>query len=249
MMNATLVAVMLVAPPVLVRVDVDDMVKLPGGASTPLEPLVLLVKAPASWVEKGTLTEGARKALLVALYGRSDWASTFEVKSLRVAVVDAQGLPAPAPGQRWFEVDGADAVVRRSGDFDEVLTGPGMKRLSDAADGTRFRRGPSVSDAKAVRAALESHGGLVKVPATLRKGPLGFETRGVQLGAVTFRADDTRLGVPVGERARGMCGEAASCTLWLVGRWVKGAEPTLEVTRVGSVVDANAEPVLWLDVP
>jgi hypothetical protein len=248
-MNAILVAVMLAAPEVLVRVDVDDVVKLPGGASAPLEPLVVLVKAPASWVEKGSLTEGARKALLVALYGRSDWASAFEVKSLRVTVVDAKGLPAPAPGQRWFEVQGANAVVRRSGNFDEVPTGPGLKRLSDAADGTRFRRGPAVSDGPSVRAALDSHGGLVKVPATLRKGALGFETKGVQLGAITFRVDDTRLGVPLAERARGLCGDAAACTLWLVGRWAKGAEPTLEVTRVGSAVDAGAERVLWLDVP
>ncbi|MDX2010520.1 MAG: hypothetical protein SFW67_10035 [Myxococcaceae bacterium] len=249
-MGAILLTAVLAATPTFVRVDLEDAQRSPTGASTPLEPLVVLVKAPAAWVSGSTLTERAKDAVLAAVYGRADWSAAYEVKTLRVVVVDEKGLPAPAPGQRWYEVDGREVLVRRSGSFEPLSSGPSMKRLADAADGTRYRRGPALTDTAALRAALEASKGLVKLPTTLQAGTLGFDRRTAQAGPLTFDVDDTRLGVPLSERARGACGKAPVCTLWLVGRWVTGATPTLEVSRVGSRVDMpESERAVWLALP
>lgn len=249
-MGAILLAAVLAAPPTFLRIDLDDAVRSASGASTPLEPVVVLVKAPAAWVSGSTLTERARESVLAAVYGRSDWSAVYEVKGLRAAVVDEKKLPSPAPGQRWYELDASNALVRRAGLFEPLQSGPAIKRLADAADGTRYRRGPTLGDLTALREALDDSKGLVKVPTSLRVGPLGIDRQSVQVGALSFDVDDSRLGVPLSERARAACGKTPDCTLWLVGRWVKGSTPTLEVTWVGRRVDVpEAERSLWLEVP
>lgn len=249
-MGAILLVAVLASSPTVLRIDLEDALRTSTRASTPLEPLVVLVKAPADWVSGSTLTERAKDTVLAAVYGRADWRAAYEVKTLRAVLVDEKDLPAPAPGQRWYELEGGNALVRRTGFFEPLLSEPPIKRLADAADGTRYRRGPALNDAAALRSALDGSTGLVKLPTTLRVGPLGVDHGRAQAGGLAFDVDDTRLGVPLSERARGVCREASSCTLWLVGRWAKGVNPTLLLTWVGGRVDApESQRALWLEVP
>jgi hypothetical protein len=246
-MGVILLAVMAASSSTFVRVDVQDRVQLEGPAPVLLEPLVVLLRAPASWVEEKALTAPAKTALFTALYGRPDWQKTYQLLSAKETVLDEKALPAPAPGQRWYEVDAKGTVTRRSGSFEPLQEGPPRKRLADAADGTRFWRGPGLDDGAALHTALASARGLVKVPITLERPTNVLGVMSARAGALTLRIDDTRLGVPLSERIRGLCASAVRCTVWLVGTFAAGTEATLTVSRVGGVVEPAADLAVWLE--
>jgi len=239
----------LATAPSIIRIDMQDALRLPGGVETPpATPMVIFVKAPASWVEKGAITAKGKEAVLARLYGGPDWVngnsdgSTYVVKAFSSKVTDTKELPASSRGQYWYEVDVAGALTKRGAGFTEPEPVAGPKSLVDSAiPGSVFKIGPALSDAKAALAFLEKHDGLVKLPATLKRGALGFETRGVKAVALTFHAEDSKLGLGLADRARSACADQKTCLLWLFGHWVKGAkEHTFDVTKVETMSGAMA---------
>lgn len=243
-MIMSLLAMSLAASPTIVRVDMQDALRLPSGFETPPgTPLIILVKAPGTWVEKGALGSKGKDALLARLYGGPDWmkgnvdGSTYVVKSFQSKVIDAKALPAGGPAVFWYEVDAKGALQKRGPAFAEPTPPPEPKSLIDSAiPGSVYEMGPKLSDAKAALAFLEKHDGMVKLPATLKRGDVGFATSGVSAGALSFRADDTKLGISLNDKARQACGDQKTCTLWLFGKWVKGSkEHVFSVTSVDTV--------------
>jgi hypothetical protein len=88
---------------------------------------------------------------------------------------------------------------------------------------------------------------LVKVPITLERPASVLAAMSARAGALTLRIDDTRLGVPLSERIRGLCASAPRCTVWLVGTFEAGTDATLTVSRVGGVVEPTADLAVWLE--
>jgi hypothetical protein len=260
-MLVSVLAMSLAASPTIVRVDMLDALRLPNGFVTPPgTPLVILIKAPKTWVEHDALSKAGKEALLARLYGGPAWmngnedGSTYVVKSFESKVIDARALPAGGPAVFWYEVDAKGALQKRGAAFTEPTPPPAPKSLIDSAlPGTVFEKGPSLADAKAALAWLEKHDGLVKLPSTLRRGDVGFDTRGVTAGSLTFRADDTKLGVSLADRAHQACDDQKTCTLSLIGHWVKGSkEHVFSVTRVETISGAEASIVtghLWVQKP
>lgn len=261
-MIVSLLAMSLAASPTIVRVDMQDALRLPNGFETPPgSALIILVKAPATWVEKGALGKKAKEAVLARLYGGPEWmngnvdGSTYVVKSFQSKVIDAKALPPGGPTVFWYEVDAKGALQKRGPAFADPTPPPEPKSLVDSAiPGSVFGRGPALADGKAALAFLEKHDGLVKVPTTLKRGDTGFATNAATAGALTFRADDTKLGVSLADRARQACADEKTCTLWLFGHWVKGAkEHTFSVTKVDSMSGLELTPefagYLWVQKP
>jgi hypothetical protein len=88
--------------------------------------------------------------------------------------------------------------------------------------------GPAVADPAALLAWLEANGPRrVQLPVVLvfAPGRLGFSaaTVGATPGALALRPYDAALGVSLLDHARRLCPEAATCAVWLEGRW--GARP------------------------
>lgn len=262
MMLVSVLAMSLAASPSIIRVDMQDALRLAGGFETPPgTPLVILVKVPGAWVEKGALGSKGKDALLARLYGGPDWqkgnvdGSTYVVKSFQSKVIDAKALPPGGPAVFWYEVDAKGALQKRGPAFGDPSPPPEPKSLIDSAlPGSVFGRGPALADAKAALAFLEKHDGLVKLPTTLKRGDVGFTTRGATAGALTFHADDTKLGVSLDDRARQACGDQKTCTLWLFGHWAKGAkEHAFSVTKVESMSGMELTPefagFIWVQKP
>jgi hypothetical protein len=252
----------LAAVPTTLRVELQDALRLPNGFETPPgTPLVILIKAPAAWAERGALGSTGKEALLAKLYGGPEWmkgnvdGSTYVVKSFQSKVIDAKALPPGGPSVFWYEVDAGGALQKRGPAFADPTPPPGPKSLIDSAiSSSVFGRGPSLADAKAALAFLEAHDGLVKLPTTLRRGEVGFVSRGATSGALTFHADDTKLGVSLADRARQACGDQQTCTLWLFGHWVKGAkEKIFALTKTQPMSGAESTPefagFIWVQKP
>ncbi|MDP3231582.1 MAG: hypothetical protein Q8N26_02310 [Myxococcales bacterium] len=237
-------AMFLAASPTIVRVDMQDALRLPSGFETPPgNPLIILIKAPPTWVAKNAITTTGKDAVLARLYGGPDWmkgnvdGSTYVVKSFQSKVIDAKALPAGAPSVFWYEVDAKGALQKRGPGFSDPTPPPEPKSLIDSAiPGSVYEMGPKLSDAKAALAFLAKHEGQVKLPTILKRGDVGFAKSGATAGALSFRADDTKLGISLDDQARQACGEQKTCTLWLFGHWAKGSkEHVFSVTSVETV--------------
>lgn len=239
------------ASPTLVRVDMTDALRLPNGFESPApKPLVLFVRAPASWLSKGALTDAARRTLLAHLYGGPNWeqgnedGSTYVVKTFTAKVVQATEPLADVPGAYWYEVR-ADGTLEKKA---PLFGAPGAPKkpeslINSALPGSVFKQGVSLSDARAAEAWLAKQAGLVKLPVTLQRGQVGFVGRGAKAGAVPLRCEDSTPGVSLADRAREQCGAAQTCELWLIGYWRKDADGfVLDVTKVaGSISGAERE--------
>lgn len=247
-MHAVLMTLALTAAPqeVLLRVDMLDALRLPNGFVTPpAEPMTLYVKAPPSMVHAGALNEAGKKAVLAKLYGGPGWVngnedgSTYVVKEFSSKV-----LPSPSDaknGKRtWWYVLNADGTVESRGpDFSDPQAPKKPTSLIDHAEkGSVFKTGPKLSDPK-LREWLDQQTGLVKLPVTLKRGQVGFTSHGAKCGAVELRADDTKLGISLADRARQACGDAATCQLWLIGNWKPGKEPVLSIAKVDGTVQPD----------
>ncbi|MCA2978848.1 MAG: hypothetical protein INH41_28725 [Myxococcaceae bacterium] len=246
-MFAGLLAMTLLANPVLIRVDLQDVLQLPSGVeASPPRSLVIVLRAPPSWVEHGALTARAREFVLERLSGARSSAgaadgSRLVVKRLSSRVITEAQLPTDARDVSWYEVDPKGGLARRGPRFVEETVPPASKSPVDASlQGAGFKQGPALSAAPTALAFLSRHDGLVKLAATLTRGALGFDARGVGAGARSFRVDDTTRGVSLRDRARLACGEGTACTLWRFGRWTQGAEPTFDVVRVEAMSVARA---------
>ena len=114
----------------VIRVDMEDALQLPSGNTfpSPSGPLILFVKAPGTWLEKGALTPKAKAALLARLYGPTweqgnDDGSKYVVKSFTSHELTAKDLKAPPwkdPKLKnlWFyEVNKTGELDKRGPDF------------------------------------------------------------------------------------------------------------------------------------
>ncbi|MDP3231580.1 MAG: hypothetical protein Q8N26_02300 [Myxococcales bacterium] len=76
----SVLAMFLAASPTIVRVDMQDALRLPSGFETPPgSPLIILIKAPSTWVAKNALTTIVKDAVL---------ASTDRLNSLVIAELE-----------------------------------------------------------------------------------------------------------------------------------------------------------------
>lgn len=238
-------ALTMASAPTLVRVEMLDALRLPNGFESPApNPLVIFIRAPASWVAQGALTDAARKKLLAQLYGGPDWergngdGSTYVVKRFSSRLV-AEGEAMPEQrGTYWYEVKADGTLDKRGPQFGPPAEPPTPKSLIDSAiPGSVFKQGVALSNRKAALEWLARQQGLVKLAVTLKRGQVGFVGRGAKAGALEFHCVDSKLGISLADRARQACGSADTCELWLIGRWGKDAEGfVLDVSRFdGSV--------------
>ncbi|MBK7859434.1 MAG: hypothetical protein IPJ65_12585 [Archangiaceae bacterium] len=245
-MSALLLSLMLTAAPttVLIRVDLQDALRLPSGTETPpADPLALFIKAPATWVKAGGITDAGKAAVLAKLYGGASWmngnsdGSTYVVKSFKSKVVTEAEVPADGKGIFWYEVKGDGALDKRGPGFKAPLAPKEPGSLVDHAEpGSVFKQGPKLGDAKAATAWLAKQTVPVKLPVTVKRGQVGFSSHGATCGALTLELDDTALGVALADRAEQACPKAATCELWLIGTFKAG---TLSVTKVAGAPSAG----------
>lgn len=239
-------ALSLAAAPVVIRVDLQDALRLPSGVETPpARPIVVWLRAPASWAVKGALTEAGKAALLARLYGSTEWmkgnadGSTYVVKTFTSRVLGAGERPTSGPQTWWYEVGRDGALEKRGLDFSAPLEPKQPTTLMDhAVPGSAFRQGASLADRQAALEWLARQQGPVRVAVTLARGPMGFSGRGAKAGALELACDDSRLGVSLADRARQACGDAPTCELWLIGTW-RAADGVLEVTKVDGAVSPH----------
>lgn len=125
-----------------------------------------------------------------------------------------------------------------------------MSMLTPAAPAT-FVRGAPLTPAAELLRWLEVQGErLVRIPVLLARGAVGWSTAEARIGsaddALTIFLDDTRLGIGLADRARHACGTAATCALWLAGRWAgeRNGCSTFEVFEVGPMISAAALPAV-----
>lgn len=251
MLLMTLALTVAASSPVVVRVDLNDALRLPGGFEAPSpKPLVMYVRAPAKWVHGGALTESAKKTLLAQLYGGPNWeqgnsdGSTYVVKTFTSRVLGAKEKPGNEPGAFWYEANERGGLDKRGPDFGAPGKPPEPQSLIGSAEpGSVFKQGIALKDAKAALTWLSQQKDVVKLAVTLRRGKVGFEGTDAKAGPLGFRVVDTKLGVSLADRAAERCGDAATCELWLVGHWKKeGAGFVLDVTKVmGGVSGAERE--------
>jgi len=234
-------ALTVAASPVVVRVDLTDALRLPNGFEAPSpKPLVIFLRAPATWVHDGALTESSKKTLLAQLYGGPGWengnddGSTYVVKHFASRVLGPKETPESIPGAYWYEARPDGTLEKKGPLFGAPVSPPKPKSFIDhAIPGSVFKQGVSLKDEKTALAGLAAHQGEVRLPVTLSRGQVGFTGHGAKAGALVFRCDDSKLGISLADRARERCGDASSCELWLIGTWKKSPEGfVLEVSKV-----------------
>jgi hypothetical protein len=253
-MSGLLLLASMAAAPSVIRVDMQDALRFPSGMETPpADPLVLFIRAPASWVKAGAITDAGKTALLAKLYGGPGWmngnsdGSTYVVKSFKSRVLAAGEQPPGDAKAFWYDVKSDGTLEKKGPLFGEPVAMKQPKSLIDEAEkGSVFKQGPKTSDAKALLEWLGQQTGQVKLPVTLVRGQVGFSSRGAKAGALGFRCEDTALGISLADRARQACGNSATCDLWLIGDWKAGADPVLSVKKVeGAPSGAEREQGLW----
>lgn len=247
-MHAVLMTLALSATPqeVIIRVELQDALRLPSGFVTPpADPLTIYVKAPASMVHQGALNDAGKKAVLAKLYGGPSWmngnedGSTYVVKRFDSKVLQSASEAKHGKSTWWYVLKPDGAIDTRGPDFGDPEAPRKPTSLIDHAEkGSVFKTGPKLTDPK-LREWLDQQTGVVKLPVTLKRGQVGFTSRGAKCGAVELRCDDTKLGVSLADRARQACGDAATCQLWLIGNWKPGKEPVLSISKVEGAVTAN----------
>jgi hypothetical protein len=252
-MYALLMTLVLTNAPII-RIDMRDALRFSSGAETPPgEPLVIYVKAPASWVSKGAITEAGKKAVLARLYGGPNWmngngdGSTYVVKEFSSKVLESASQATDGKGTFWYEVKPDGTLDKRGPSFGEplALKMPGSL-IDEAEKDSVFKMGPKTSDPKLLE-WLGKQKGLVKLPVTLKRGQVGFTGRGATVGKHEIRVSDTELGISLADRARQSCQDAATCELLLVGHW-KGNE--LAVTKVeGKDLPGELAGHAWVNEP
>ena len=79
---------------------------------------------------------------------------------------------------------------------------------------------------------------LTRVPLVLKKGQVGFSTRGARIGSLEVYANDAALGMGLADRARSKCKGADQCAFWVEGYWRGKAEDSyqFDVTKVGEPI-------------
>lgn len=239
------VAMMIAAtPPVVVRVDMQDALKLPNGFVTPpADPLIIFIQAPAGWVKAGALTPDAKKAVLAKMYGGPNWeagnddGSTYVVKAFASKVSTAAEAAKDAKHTWWYVV-GADGKT-----LDKAGPGfgapPMMKEpksfIDQAEPGSVWNAGPKTADAKALAAWMKDQKHDVKIPVVLKPAVGGYSGNGAKCGALELKLSDTALGISLSDRAVQACGKDASpCEVWVIGRFVPPA--TFNVTKFDRAV-------------
>ncbi len=252
-MHALLMTLVLTNTPII-RIDMRDALRFPSGTETPPgDPLVIYVKAPASWVSKGAITEAGKKAVLARLYGGPNWmngnsdGSTYVVKELSSKVLKSVDEATDGKGTFWYEVKPDGSLDKRGPGFGEPAAMKQPTSLIDQAEkGSVFKIGPKTSDPKLLE-WLGKQTGLVKLPVTLKRGQVGFTGRGATVGKHEIHVSDTALGISLADRARQHCGDAATCELLLIGKW-KGNE--LFVTKVeGKDLPGELAGHAWVNEP
>lgn len=247
-MHALLMSVILTAAaPVILRIEMTDALRFPSGKeSPPADPLTIYVKAPASWVHKGGLSDAGKTAVLAKMYGGPGWmngnsdGSTYVVKTFTSKVLKSAGEATDGKSTWWYEVKPDGSIEKRGANFGDPAAPKEPASLIDHAEkGSVFKQGPKIADAKALRAWLDAQKVDVKLPVTLKRGQVGFSSNGAKVGGLTLRCDDTALGISLADRAEEHCKGQPECTLWLVGTWKAHAtEPVLAVTKVAGVPNA-----------
>ncbi len=220
------------ANPALIRIDLQDALRLPSGVETPpADPLVIWVRAPAAWVKAGGISEAGKTAVLARLYGGPAWmngnsdGSTYVVKSFKSTVLPSGSKVPEEPHAYWYEVLADGSLDKRGPGFGPPAAPKQPQSLIGSAEkGSIFKQGPKLD-----AAFLAKHKGTVKLAVTLKRGQVGFDQRGAKAGPLEFRCNDTALGVSLDDRALQACGGAETCELWLVGTWKDGV---LNVTKV-----------------
>lgn len=236
-----ILAMTLAAAPTLVQIDLQDALRLPNGVESPAsQPLIIFVRAPASWVHGKALTETAKTTVLAKLYGGPNWmkgnsdGSTFVVKSFASKVITATPEGAKAI---WYDVKPDGTLEKLGPNFGEApAPKPPSSFIDHAEKGSVFKTGPKISDGKALLTWLNGHSGLIQLPVVLTAGSLGFNNRDAKVGSLKIVCDDAPLGISLADRARSMCEGQKTCELWLTGTWKGGAEHVFTVSKVERVV-------------
>jgi hypothetical protein len=93
-------------------------------------------------------------------------------------------------------------------------------------------KGPATSDAKVLRAWLESTAeGVVRVPITVRAGGLAGVRWDLAIGALDVTMSDSALGVSFEDRVRQACQSDRPCRVWVEGRWRGGVLHIIHFSR------------------
>jgi hypothetical protein len=222
---------------VILHIQMTDALRLPSGVVTPpADPLTIYVQAPKSWVKDGAITDAGKKAVLAKMYGPTwesgnDDGSAYVVKAFTSKVLPEGASPTDGKRTWWYVVTDQGGLEKAGPGFGAPVALKQPKSLVDQAEpGSVWKQGPAVADAKKLTAWLAEQKGLVKLPATLKRGQIGFVGKGAVAGGLTFDCDDTGLGISLEDRARQACGtDAKTCALWVVGKWK--APGTLWLTK------------------
>ncbi|MBL8954206.1 MAG: hypothetical protein JNK82_25740 [Myxococcaceae bacterium] len=243
----------LASTPVMLRIDMQDALRLPSGVETPPgKPLVIYLRAPPTWVKANGLTDAGKTAVLARLYGGPNWmkgnsdGSTYVVKSFAASLIPAGARVPIAEGAFWYEVLPDGSLDKRGVGFTAAPAPAQPQSLIGSAEkGSIFKRGPKLDEGKKFFA---THKGTVKLAVTLKRGQVGFDKKGAKAGPLELSLDDAALGVSLDDRARQACAEAATCELWLVGDFQKATFAVKQVagTPSGFERQEGHTQVIWL---
>ncbi len=119
-----------------------------------------------------------------------------------------------------------------------MIDAPGPKPVSPPVT-PGWSRGPAVQPVAELEGWLRGAGRTeLRVPVELTLSALGIEGAVIGLGGerLGLDLDDSGLGISLADRARDACGTAATCAMWLRGRWLGG---TLIVSRADGAIGAD----------